>query len=84
MFDQLFPPTILAETTYPQHVINDLLAKGHNVTSTLHPFTKVPCAHIFTVWNILESIAAVQGVMEYNGRITAASDSRKWGVAAGY
>jgi hypothetical protein len=26
----------------------------------------------------------VQGVMEYDGQITAASDSRKWGVAAGY
>jgi gamma-glutamyltranspeptidase / glutathione hydrolase / leukotriene-C4 hydrolase len=84
VFDQLFPSTVLAETTYPQHVIDHLLAKGHNVTSMLQSFTKLGYAQTSIVWDILESIAAVQGVMEYDGRITAASDSRKWGVAAGY
>jgi gamma-glutamyltranspeptidase / glutathione hydrolase / leukotriene-C4 hydrolase len=84
VFDQLFPSTVLAETTYPQHIIAHLLAKGHNVTSTIYSITKATYTYTSAVWNILESIAAVQGVMEYDGRITAASDSRKWGVAAGY
>ena len=84
MFDQLFPSTVLAETTYPQPVIDQLLARGHNVTSMVPYMKMVIYTHISIVWNILESIAAVQGVMQSNDHITAASDSRKWGVAAGY
>ncbi|KIM30662.1 hypothetical protein M408DRAFT_289096 [Serendipita vermifera MAFF 305830] len=68
VFDQLFPASIIAETTYSQPVLDALVAKGHNVT----------------MYDIMQSIAAIQGVMQDDGRITAASDSRKHGVAAGY
>jgi len=68
VFDQLFPQVSIVETTYSQQAIDGLRQRGHNVT----------------MWDVLESFAAIQGVMQLDGHITAASDSRKWGVAAGY
>jgi len=67
--DQLFPWMVEIENTIEAGVADTLREKGHNVT----------------VSDILLSYAAVEGVMRTRrGRITAASDSRKYGVAAGY
>ncbi|KAG8833315.1 hypothetical protein FRC17_010960 [Serendipita sp. 399] len=68
VYDQLFPWYTIIETTYNERTIEDLERRGHNIT----------------MFEISKAFAAVQGVMQLDGRITAASDSRKWGIAAGY
>ncbi|GJN92777.1 hypothetical protein Rhopal_005815-T1 [Rhodotorula paludigena] len=66
---QLLPSYVSVESTFRPDLLDDLRAKGHNVT----------------VFDINVGIAEVQGVArEQNGKFFAASDSRKNGIAAAY
>ncbi|TEB06228.1 gamma-glutamyltranspeptidase [Coprinellus micaceus] len=68
LHDQLYPLVTSADDVYPAHIIEDLRERGHNVT----------------VLDVNRVAAVVQLVVQQNGTIYAASDSRKNGVAAGY
>ncbi|TRM69777.1 nucleophile aminohydrolase [Schizophyllum amplum] len=66
--DQLYPLVLDVDDSYDADVIEGLKARGHNVTVT----------------SINDVKAVVQAVVLRDGEITAASDSRKNGIAAGY
>ncbi|KAL1748659.1 gamma-glutamyltranspeptidase [Schizophyllum fasciatum] len=68
LHDQLYPLQLDIDDTYPADVIEGLKERGHNVTVT----------------SINDVKAVVQAVVQRDGEITAASDSRKNGIAAGY
>ncbi|KAF8234461.1 gamma-glutamyltranspeptidase [Tricholoma matsutake] len=68
LHDQLYPPILEADSVYPPEILDGLRDRGHNVT----------------VRDINRVAAAVQVVVQQNGKITAASDSRKNGIASGY
>ncbi|KAF8909841.1 gamma-glutamyltranspeptidase [Mucidula mucida] len=68
LHDQLYPLFMDADSVYPKEILKDLVARGHNVT----------------VADVNRVAAVIQGVMMKDGKIFAASDSRKNGVAAGY
>ncbi|KAL1696251.1 gamma-glutamyltranspeptidase [Schizophyllum commune] len=68
LHDQLYPLNLDVDDTYPQDVIDGLKERGHNVTVT----------------SVNDVKAVVQAVVMRDGAITAASDSRKNGIAAGY
>ncbi|KAH0835459.1 gamma-glutamyltranspeptidase [Lanmaoa asiatica] len=66
--DQLYPEYVSADNILPTSVIDGLRDRGHNVK----------------VMDINRLAAVVQTVMRKDGKIYAASDSRKNGIAAGY
>lgn len=66
--DQLYPLEVDADDVVPGPLINALLERGHNIT----------------VSDINRIAAVVQAVVQKDGKIFAASDSRKNGIAAGY
>ncbi|KIJ18880.1 hypothetical protein PAXINDRAFT_128053 [Paxillus involutus ATCC 200175] len=68
LHDQLYPITVDADNTLPTSLLYDLRSRGHNVT----------------VLDINRLAAVVQIVVRKDGKIYAASDSRKNGIAAGY
>ncbi|OCH95075.1 gamma-glutamyltranspeptidase [Obba rivulosa] len=68
LHDQLFPSEVDADDVYSRHILDGLREKGHNVT----------------VSDINRIAAVVQAVVQEDGVIYAASDSRKNGIAAGY
>ncbi|KAF8629660.1 hypothetical protein AX17_005599 [Amanita inopinata Kibby_2008] len=68
LHDQLYPQILEADNIYPMDLLNDLRVKGHNVT----------------VVDVDRIAAVIQAIVQQNGTIYAASDSRKNGVAAGY
>ncbi|KAF8239824.1 gamma-glutamyltranspeptidase [Tricholoma matsutake] len=68
LHDQLYPPILEANSVYPPEILDGLRGHGHNVT----------------VRDINRVAAAVQAVVQQNGKITAASNSRKNGIASGY
>ncbi|KAF9461274.1 gamma-glutamyltranspeptidase [Collybia nuda] len=68
LHDQLYPLDVDADDNYPPKLIDALRQRGHNVT----------------VLDVNRVAAVVQAVLQYNGDIFAASDSRKNGIAAGY
>ncbi|KAK0212706.1 nucleophile aminohydrolase [Desarmillaria ectypa] len=68
LHDQLYPLFLDADNVYPSDILDDLRSRGHNVT----------------VADVTRVAAVVQGVMIKDGKIFAASDSRKNGIAAGY
>ncbi|KAN0090856.1 Gamma-glutamyltranspeptidase [Tylopilus felleus] len=66
--DQLYPTQVEADDVLPAVVIDDLRVRGHDVK----------------VLDINRIAAVVQVVVSKDGKIYAASDSRKNGIAAGY
>lgn len=66
--DQLYPLEVDADEIVPVAILNSLIERGHNIT----------------VSKIDRVAAVVQAVVSMDGRIFAASDSRKNGIAAGY
>ncbi|KAF8161066.1 gamma-glutamyltranspeptidase [Crassisporium funariophilum] len=68
LHDQLYPLVLDADDVYPKDIIRDLRALGHNVT----------------VEDTNRVAAVIQAVVQDNSIISAASDSRKNGIAAGY
>lgn len=68
LHDQLYPNALDADDNYPPDLLEELRQRGHNVT--VSDFNRVA--------------AVVQAVMRKDGKIFAASDSRKNGIAAGY
>ncbi|KAF6761173.1 nucleophile aminohydrolase [Ephemerocybe angulata] len=68
LHDQLYPLATVADNVYPAQILEDLRERGHNVT----------------VLDVNRVAAVVQLVVQQNGTIYAASDSRKNGVATGY
>ncbi|ETW81007.1 hypothetical protein HETIRDRAFT_155010 [Heterobasidion irregulare TC 32-1] len=68
LHDQLFPSYVEADDIYPGELLADLERRGHNIT----------------ILNVNRVSAVVQAVMKKDGKIFAASDSRKNGIAAGY
>ncbi|KAH0589440.1 hypothetical protein H2248_005197 [Termitomyces sp. 'cryptogamus'] len=66
--NQLFPLIVDVDNVYPQEIIDGLRDMGHNVT----------------VLDVNRVAGVVQAVGGINGKIYAASDSRKNGIAAGY
>ncbi|EMD37801.1 hypothetical protein CERSUDRAFT_50406 [Gelatoporia subvermispora B] len=68
LHDQLFPSVVDADDVYSRMILDGLREKGHNVT----------------VSDINRIAAVVQAVVQEDGVIYAASDSRKNGIAAGY
>ncbi|KAG0704532.1 gamma-glutamyltranspeptidase [Suillus ampliporus] len=66
--DQLYPLEVNADDVVPDILVNALISRGHNIT----------------VSDINRIAAVVQAVVQKDGKIFAASDSRKNGIAAGY
>ncbi|KAG6862259.1 hypothetical protein C0995_002190 [Termitomyces sp. Mi166 len=66
--DQLYPLDVDVDDVYPQEIINGLRDVGHNVT----------------VLDVNRVAGVIQAVGRIDGKIYAASDSRKNGIAAGY
>ncbi|OAX42511.1 gamma-glutamyltranspeptidase [Rhizopogon vinicolor AM-OR11-026] len=66
--DQLYPLTVDVDNIVSESVLIALSERGHNVT----------------VSDINRVAAVVQAVVQKDGKIYAASDSRKNGIAAGY
>jgi len=67
--DQLFPLETSVESTFCDAILHALQEKGHNIT----------------VFDINLGVAEVQAVsVDKDGSVTAASDSRKNGIAAAY
>ncbi|KAL4066312.1 gamma-glutamyltranspeptidase [Scleroderma yunnanense] len=66
--DQLLPRQVDADEIIPNDLLDALRVRGHNVT----------------VQDMGRIAAAVQDVLQKDGLIYAASDSRKNGIAAGY
>ncbi|KAG8997197.1 hypothetical protein FRB94_011144 [Tulasnella sp. JGI-2019a] len=68
--DQLYPLTTSVETTFREEGLQGLRDRGHNVST----------------FDINMGVAEVQAVVveEHNGRVSAASDSRKHGIAKAY
>lgn len=66
--DQLLPAEVEVDDTLPNDLVGFLRDRGHNVT--VKPISRVA--------------AVVQAVLQEDGVIFAASDSRKNGIAAGY
>ncbi|KAF5386012.1 hypothetical protein D9615_002522 [Tricholomella constricta] len=66
--DQLYPLMLDVDNVYPREIIDGLRTLGHNVT----------------VLDVNRVAAVVQAVARVNGKLFAASDSRKNGIAAGY
>ncbi|QRV94040.1 gamma-glutamyltranspeptidase [Ceratobasidium sp. AG-Ba] len=67
--DQLFPTVVSIESEFGQEGLEGLKQRGHNTT----------------VFDISLGVAEIQAVsLDEGGRISAASDSRKHGVAAGW
>ncbi|KDQ10063.1 hypothetical protein BOTBODRAFT_58281 [Botryobasidium botryosum FD-172 SS1] len=67
--DQLIPVEVSVESGMEEGIVRELKGRGHNVT-------------LFDVNMAKSEVQAI--VSDREGRITAASDSRKNGVAAGY
>lgn len=65
---QLYPPFLDADDVYPPELLDELRERGHNIT----------------VCDVNRVAAVVQVVVQQDGKIFAASDSRKNGIAAGY
>ncbi|KAG7449552.1 gamma-glutamyltranspeptidase [Guyanagaster necrorhizus] len=68
LHNQLYPLFLDADNVYPSDILDDLRRRGHNVI----------------VADVNRVASAVNGVMIKDGKIFAASDSRKNGIAAGY
>ncbi|KAJ2918019.1 hypothetical protein MD484_g2380, partial [Candolleomyces efflorescens] len=68
LHDQLYPLVTDADNVYPTRILDELRERGHNVT----------------VSDVNRVAAVIQLVVQRDGVIYAASDSRKNGVAAGY
>ncbi|KAF9244887.1 gamma-glutamyltranspeptidase [Melanogaster broomeanus] len=68
LHDQLFPTVLDADNILPTSLLDDLRGRGHNVI----------------VSDINRVAAVIQVVTRKDGKIYAASDSRKNGIAAGY
>jgi gamma-glutamyltranspeptidase/glutathione hydrolase/leukotriene-C4 hydrolase len=68
LHDQLYPLVTDADDIYPEEILDDLRQRGHNVS----------------VLDVGRVAAVVQGVLQTESSIFAASDSRKNGIAAGY
>ncbi|KAG6917829.1 hypothetical protein DXG01_000889 [Tephrocybe rancida] len=68
LHDQLYPLVVDVNNVYPQDIIDGLRRIGHNVT----------------VLDVNRVAAVIQAVAKVDGKIFAASDSRKNGIAAGY
>ncbi|KAG6810980.1 hypothetical protein H0H92_009563 [Tricholoma furcatifolium] len=66
--DQLYPLMLDVDNVYPQDIIEGLRNIGHNVT----------------VGDVNRVAAVIQAVGKIDGKLYAASDSRKNGIAAGY
>lgn len=69
LHDQLYPTVVDIDEIYPPELLTQLIERGHNIT----------------IGN-MDRIAAVVNIVtrQLNGKIFAASDSRKNGIAAGY
>lgn len=67
--DQLYPTYVNADEIYPQELLTQLAQRGHNITM-----------------GDMDRFAAVINIVirRLNGTISATSDSRKNGIAAGY
>ncbi|KAL0956594.1 hypothetical protein HGRIS_002731 [Hohenbuehelia grisea] len=65
---QLYPTELDIDSTYPGAIVESLRERGHNTS----------------VVDIARVAAVVQAVVQQDGKIYAASDSRKNGIAAGY
>ncbi|PPQ67291.1 hypothetical protein CVT25_005875 [Psilocybe cyanescens] len=68
LHDQLYPLFVEADDVYPLDILRDLVQRGHNVT----------------VADVNRVAAVIQAVLHDKNGISAASDSRKNGIAAGY
>ncbi|KAG6845392.1 hypothetical protein H0H87_009739 [Tephrocybe sp. NHM501043] len=68
LHDQLYPIVLDVDNVYPQSVIDGLRDVGHNVT----------------VLDVNRVAGVIQAVAKIDGKLFAASDSRKNGIAAGY
>jgi len=68
LHEQLYPLILDADSIYPPDLLDDLRARGHNVT----------------VADMGRSASVVQAITMNGAYIYAASDSRKNGAAAGY
>ncbi|KAJ3517206.1 hypothetical protein NLJ89_g663 [Agrocybe chaxingu] len=68
LHDQLYPAWVDADDVYPKDILRGLEDRGHNVT----------------VSDVNRVAAVIQAVMKEGDLISAASDSRKNGIAAGY
>lgn len=86
--DQLYPLVTSVESTFPDKGLKDLANRGHNVTSQ---YIIPPCpergliGHISLAFDINMGVAEVQAVVVSDaGQVTAASDSRKNGIAKAY
>jgi len=66
--DQLYPLRVEMDSSFDLENVASLKARGHNIT----------------VMDINRIAAVIQAVLAKDGRIFAASDSRKNGIAAGY
>jgi len=67
--DQLYPAVLSIESTFPDHFVNSLDRKGHNIS----------------LFDINDGVCEIQAVRSgEDGFLYAASDSRKNGIAAGY
>ncbi|KAF9071681.1 gamma-glutamyltranspeptidase [Rhodocollybia butyracea] len=69
LHDQIYPAITIADSTYPEDLLDTLITRGHNVTV-------LDTNRVAAVVNIV--------VQNENGTIFAASDARKNGIAAGY
>jgi gamma-glutamyltranspeptidase/glutathione hydrolase/leukotriene-C4 hydrolase len=69
LHDQLYPLRLDIDDVYPSYLVEDLAKRGHNITIS-----------------DVNRIAAVVNIVtrQPDGKIFAASDSRKNGIAAGY
>ncbi|KAF8200846.1 gamma-glutamyltranspeptidase [Pholiota molesta] len=68
LHDQLYPKVVDADDVYPLDIIRDLEARGHTIQ----------------ISDVNRVAAVIQAVLQEGPLISAASDSRKNGIAAGY
>lgn len=68
LHNQLYPQEVDADDVYPAAGLDALRERGHNVV----------------VSDVNRVAGAIQAVVQRGGKISAASDSRKNGIAAGY
>ncbi|KAF9531606.1 gamma-glutamyltranspeptidase [Crepidotus variabilis] len=68
LHNQLYPLEVDADNTYPQKFLNALIERGH----------------VISIKDITRVGAVINAIVQKDGVIYAASDSRKNGIAAGY